>query len=113
MATGSDSGGAECDVSMPGCSDWTSVTDTKKTRKPRIAEDNVHNVYIAGKDTNLSKINPIALSEKMEMKFRIVERIFLPVASLKIYCTSLEQKNTLLEATLLYTSKTRNIHLEQ
>jgi len=78
-----------------------SVTGTKKTRKPRIVEENAHIVHITGKDTNLAKINPIALSEKIKTKFGIVKRIYLSGASLKIYCTSLEQKITLLGATLL------------
>jgi len=69
MATGSELGGAEGDVPMPACSDWTAVTGTKRTRKPRIVDENAHIVYITGKDTNLSKINPIALSEKIKTKF--------------------------------------------
>jgi len=101
MATGGDSGGAESDVPMHGSSDWTAVTSTKKRRRPRIAEDNAHIVYITGKETILAKINPLALCEKIKTKIGNVERIYMSGASLKIYCSSAEQKTTLLEATLL------------
>jgi len=33
MATGGESGGAEGDVPMPRCSDWTAVTGTRKERR--------------------------------------------------------------------------------
>jgi len=50
MATGGDSGGAEGDVPMPGCSDWMAVTITRKERRQidRSADKQAHIVYMSG-----------------------------------------------------------------
>jgi len=63
MATGGDSGGAEGDVPMPGCSDWTAVTGTKKPRKQRITDEGAYVAYITGVDAVIAKMNPLKLRE--------------------------------------------------
>jgi len=50
IATGGESGGAESDVLMPGCSDWTAVTGTRKERRQidRSADEHAHIASMTG-----------------------------------------------------------------
>jgi len=84
MATGGDSGGAEGDVPMPGCSDWTAVTGTKKPRKPRMTDEGDYVAYITGVDAVNAKMNPLKLCEGITQLVGKVDRIFIAGESLKV-----------------------------
>jgi len=103
METCGDLGGNEGDVPMPGCSDWMAVTGTKKEKKPidRSADEHAHIAYITGKDKNVAKMNPLELCRKFMAKIGSVERVYISGASLKIYCSTDDQKHVLLSSTQL------------
>jgi len=103
MATGGDSGGAEGAVPMPGCSDWTAVTGTRKERRQidRSANKQAHIVYMTGIEKDVAKMNPLELRKKIMAKIWSVERVYISGDSLKIYCSTNDQKLVLLCATQL------------
>jgi len=47
------------------------------------------------------KLNPLSLREQIVSMIGIVERIYISGASLKVYCTTDEQKKVLLRSTQL------------
>jgi len=99
IATGGDSGGAEGDVPMPGCSDWTAVTGKKKPRKPRMTDEEAYVAYITGVDAVIAKINPLKLREGITQLVGKVDGIYIVGESLKVlYCLSTEQKSKLLRS---------------
>jgi len=60
-----------------------------------------HIVYITGKDKNVAKMNPLELRRKIMAKIGSVERVYVSGASLKIYCSTNDQKHVLLSSTQL------------
>jgi len=81
---------------------WVVQTGPKK-QKPidKSAEEKAHVVYIPGTKKNVAKLNPLSLREKIGSMVGIVERIYISGASLKVYCTTDEQKKALLRSTQL------------
>jgi len=79
----------------------------KRKQIDRSNDDTAQVVYLTGEESNVTKLNPLCIRDKIKAKYGIVDRIYLSGESLKIYCSSVEQKTAILQSVLLDDVKIR------